>query len=255
VPDPQKIDISSLTSALQEAGDPDKTPHAKAYLKSDLVHLGVPVPQVRKVVRAWSRALEVSEHDSVMGVARLLWNEPASPTYAVLVYEYRAAAVELLDYRRAVLGVDDLIALRPFLDTANTWALIDPLAINIVGNTVVKHPEQCAEVTNTWSRDPDFWLRRTALLSQLPTLRSGDGDPSLFFEYADMMLHEKEFFIRKAIGWELRELGRKRPQLVFDWLAQRAQRASGVTIREALKPLDNQQRDAILLVWRDRSGP
>jgi 3-methyladenine DNA glycosylase AlkD len=60
------------------------------------------------------------------------------------------------------------------------------------------------------------------------------------------MLEEKEFFIRKAIGWVLRDTGRKRPAIVFDWLLPRAGRASGVTLREAVKPLSDQQREAIV---------
>jgi 3-methyladenine DNA glycosylase AlkD len=60
------------------------------------------------------------------------------------------------------------------------------------------------------------------------------------------MLEEKEFFIKKAIGWILRETGKKRPDLVYDWVLARAGRASSVTLREALKPLSQTQREAVL---------
>ncbi len=60
------------------------------------------------------------------------------------------------------------------------------------------------------------------------------------------MLEEREFFIRKAIGWILRDTGRRRPDLVYEWLLPRAPRASGVTIREAVKYLAPDQRDAVL---------
>ena len=60
------------------------------------------------------------------------------------------------------------------------------------------------------------------------------------------MLDEREFFIRKAIGWVLRDTARKRPDLVYQWLLPRASRASGVTIREAVKPLTEGQRAALL---------
>lgn len=60
------------------------------------------------------------------------------------------------------------------------------------------------------------------------------------------MLEEKEFFIRKAIGWVLRDTAKKRPELVFDWLLPRAHRASGVTIREAVKHLSADQRETVL---------
>ena len=83
------------------------------------------------------------------------------------------------------------------------------------------------------------------MLALLVPLRQGGGDFVRFGRYADAMLDEREFFIRKAIGWVLRDTGRKRPDLVYEWLLPRAARASGVTIREAVKPLSPAQRDAI----------
>ena len=83
------------------------------------------------------------------------------------------------------------------------------------------------------------------MLALLVPLRQGGGDFDRFGRYADAMLNEREFFIRKAIGWVLRDTGRKRPDLVYEWLLPRAARASGVTIREAVKPLSPAQRDAI----------
>jgi 3-methyladenine DNA glycosylase AlkD len=94
--------------------------------------------------------------------------------------------------------------------------------------------------------DYDFWIRRSALLALLIPLRRGDGDFARFTRYADAMLDEKEFFIRKAIGWVLRDTALKRPTMVYDWLFPRAARASGVTLREAVKPMSPEQRVAVL---------
>jgi 3-methyladenine DNA glycosylase AlkD len=80
----------------------------------------------------------------------------------------------------------------------------------------------------------------------LIALRKGKGDFERFSRYADAMLDEKEFFIRKAIGWVLRDTARKRPDMVYEWLLPRAARASGVTLREAIKPLSDEQRATVL---------
>ncbi len=84
----------------------------------------------------------------------------------------------------------------------------------------------------------------------VPTIRAvakdGEGDFARFSAYADQMLEEREFFVRKAIGWVLRDTARRRPDLVYRWLLPRARRASGVTVREAVKPLSEPQRAAIL---------
>jgi 3-methyladenine DNA glycosylase AlkD len=83
-------------------------------------------------------------------------------------------------------------------------------------------------------------VRRSALLAQIKPLREG-ASFHRFGRYADAMLDEKEFFIRKAIGWVLREAGKTRPDDVYEWLAPRADRASGVTMREAVKYLELEQ--------------
>ena len=105
--------------------------------------------------------------------------------------------------------------------------------------------------------DEDFWIRRSALLALLVPLRRGGGDPDRFFRYADRLLAEREFFVRKAIGWVLREAGKRRPAEVAAWLGPRTHRASGVTMREAVKYLSEADRAALLTAYRARrpAGP
>jgi 3-methyladenine DNA glycosylase AlkD len=161
------------------------------------------------------------------------------------------AAAGLLKARTALLGCVDVRLLEEMLRTSRTWALVDTLAADVMGELT----ERCPELTSTldrWATDADFWLRRAAMLSLLRPLRRGEGDFVRFSGYADQMLTEKEFFIRKAIGWILRDTGRRRPQLVAEWLAPRVHRASGVTIREAVKPLPADLRDQLLAGYRDK---
>ena len=96
-----------------------------------------------------------------------------------------------------------------------------------------------------WAKDRDFWVRRTALLSLLLPLRRGEGDFELFTELAVPMLGEKEFFIRKAIGWVLRDVSKKRPELAFGFLHEHINEVSGLTIREGSKYLSKKQSEAL----------
>jgi 3-methyladenine DNA glycosylase AlkD len=109
-------------------------------------------------------------------------------------------------------------------------------------------------VLDRWAQDEDFWLRRSALLAQLVPLRRGEGDFARFGRYADATLGEREFFIRKAIGWVLRETGKKRPALVYAWLRPRADRASGVTVHEAVRYLPAEKREEMLALYRSGGG-
>lgn len=234
------VDISELVDAidaqLRAAVQPERADRERAYLKSSLVHYGTSVPATRAVAKATVRGHPALTHDELVAVVELLWAQP--------VHERRMVCVELLDVSSDLLGPDDITLIEQLLRASCTWALVDSLAATVVGRLVERHPELNA-VLDRWAVDSDFWLRRSALLALLVPLRQGRGDFDRFGRYADAMLDEREFFIRKAIGWVLRDTGRKRPDLVFDWLLPRASRASGVTLREAVKPLSEAQRAAI----------
>jgi 3-methyladenine DNA glycosylase AlkD len=162
------------------------------------------------------------------------------------------AAVELLELEAQLLQPVDMTLVERLLREAKTWALVDGLAASVAGGLVERFPELNATL-DRWATDEDFWVRRSALLALLGPLRAGRGDWPRFARYADAMLEEREFFVRKAIGWVLRETAKARPQLVYDWLLPRASRASGVTVREAVKHIPDPQKREILARYGTRS--
>lgn len=216
---------------------PGRAEQERAYLKSELEHYGVPVPAVRSVVKRALRGAALDRgHATALAVE--LW--------AVPVHERRAAAVEVLVASVGLLGSEDVPLLERLIRESCTWALVDVLAGSVLGPLVERDPGLVATL-DRWAADPDFWIRRSVLLAHLEALRAGGGDFEHFGRYADGMLEEREFFIRKAIGWVLRDTSRKRPELVFDWIRPRASRASGLTVREAVKRLSPEQREAVLV--------
>ncbi|HEY2278778.1 MAG TPA: DNA alkylation repair protein [Streptosporangiaceae bacterium] len=226
-----------IAAELRAAGQPERAVTEKAYLKSDLNFFGVGVPAARAIVRSWCRAHPDLGHDELTAVAAGLWARPD--------YECRMAAQMLLIQNPGLLGPADIPQLEQILRQARTWALVDGLTCDLMGPLVERYPELTG-VLDRWAADPDFWIRRSALLSLLLPLRRGAGDFERFSRYADQMLDEREFFIRKAIGWVLRETAKRRPALVAGWLEPRITRLSGVTLREAVKPLPEPTRAALL---------
>ena len=124
-------------------------------------------------------------------------NSVAVTDYVAL--EPRMVAVLLLEAFEPLLRPADIRLLERLIRQSKTWAFVDELAIAIIGPLVERAPELLA-VLDRWSADTDFWMRRSALLALLPPLRRGVGDFERFGRYADQMLDEREFFIRKAIG-------------------------------------------------------
>jgi 3-methyladenine DNA glycosylase AlkD len=231
-----------IEAALAELGTKQRAEGAKAYLKSDLAFFGVEMPRLRATVLALARAA-APDRAAVLATVEALWARP--------VFELRAAAVELLIRYVKLLGPADVPLLERLLRESRTWALVDAIATAVMGVLVVAHPALAATL-DRWSTDDDFWVRRAAMLALLVPLRKGGGDFDRFGRYADAMLEEREFFIRKAIGWVLREVSKQRPELVYAWLLPRATRAAGLTVREATKYLPAKKR-AEILAKRDSS--
>jgi 3-methyladenine DNA glycosylase AlkD len=232
---------AAIEADLRAVGTPERVAAEKAYLKSDLAFLGTGVPAMRQVMRRFLVTQPALDRIALLALGEALWREP--------LHERRMAAVELLDARGNLLEAGDLALVERLIRGSKTWALVDTLAIRIAGRLVVRFPELSATL-DRWAADGDFWVRRSALLALLEPLRRGGGDFERFGRYADAMLEETEFFIRKAIGWVLRELSKKQSQVVYAWLAPRSGRSSGVTMREAVKYLPAAQRDELLAAYR-----
>lgn len=228
---------------LRGLGDPERAERERAYLKSELRFFGATVPAVRRVVRSAWREHGGLDHDTMIDAAGLLW--------ATGVFECRMAAEDLIEMGSAMLTVSDVPFLERLLREARTWALVDGLAAGPVGE-LDRRPPGIGSTIERWAVDEDFWIRRSALLTHLGPARRGDGDLERFFRLADGMLEETEFFIRKAIGWVLREAAKQRPDAVASWLEPRIGRASGVTVREAVKYLSPADRERLISGYRGR---
>jgi 3-methyladenine DNA glycosylase AlkD len=229
--------VGEIDGDLRRQGSPDRAVQEKAYLKSRLEHYGASVPAVRAVAKGIAARRPALTREELIALVETLW--------AGSIYERRRVAVELLEMCGDRLQAADIELVERLLRQAQTWALVDELAAVVVGG-LVEHHAELGSVLDRWAVDDDFWIRRSVLLALLVPLRRGDGDFQRFSRYADGMLDEEEFFIRKAIGLVLRDTARKRPDLVYRWLLPRAARASGVTVREAVKPLSAEQRAAVL---------
>jgi 3-methyladenine DNA glycosylase AlkD len=240
-----RAEIESLDAGLRAAGSSERAHGAKQYLKSSFDFLGVTTPELRRQVGAWLGEHPNLTRDELVRFARALFRRR--------IHELKAAAIVLLESRQELLEPEDLALLEEMLRRSYTWAYVDALAIHVVGPLVERHSGLAARL-DRWAKDPDFWIRRSALLALLLPLRRGGGDWQRITRYADAMLEEREFFIRKAIGWVLRERGKVDPEAVASFVAKRIGRVSGVTLREAVKYLGAGRRQALLAAYSSGQG-
>ena len=218
--------VSEIREALRAAADDDRAPRMQAYMKSVMPYLGVPMPAVRAITKAALRAHPLHTLDELEAVVRTLWDEAT-------FREERYAASGLLAAKVAT-GRLELVPLYEHLATTGAWwDHVDDLAHRIA-ELHDAHPDEAAAVVRRWSTVDDFWLRRLAIISQLG--RRDRVDPVQLSVVIEPNIAEREFFIRKAIGWALREYARVEPDWVRRFVAEHPG-LSGLSRREALKHL------------------
>ncbi len=220
--------VHTVEHALMPLADDAKAQGMKAYLLNQFEFLGLAAPVRRAAVKEIGKVKWQSSAD-LLAAAELLWQKPER--------EYRYTAVDLLRQHSAQLSVNDLPALQALLLQDAWWETVDGLSAVIaeVMHAAVQQKPNAAITMDVWLKHPSHWVRRSAMLHQLGWRL--DTDTTRLFGYAAQLADEKEFFIRKAIGWALRDYARWNPQAVTDFLQENRNHLSGLTVREAAKHL------------------
>lgn len=217
--------VATIRRGLRDAADAERAPGMQAYMKSAMPFRGVRMPVVRSITKAAAKAHPPETLDELETSVRTLWDEAE-------FREERYAASGLLGLSIAA-GRLELVPVYEHLATTGAWwDHVDDLAHRIA-DLHDAHPEQAADTVRRWSTADDLWLRRLAILGQLG--RRDRVDTALLTEVIEPNAADREFFIRKAIGWALREYARVDPRWVQTFVEAREDVLSGLSKREALK--------------------
>jgi len=155
-------------------------------------------------------------------------------TAAAMVKRY--VAQETLKKYFNFLSMDDLSLIRHLITTGAWWDHIDYVAKWIVGGLLEQYPEKMKSLLKQWIRDENLWIRRSAILAQLGF--KDKTDTELLFSFCDACLEETSFWIRKSIGWALREYAKTNEDAVREFVLQHRDRMSGLSYREATKHIE-----------------
>ena len=219
--------IKEIRAGLAALGDPAKAPAMQAYMKSAMPYRGVPAPprsvMLKRIFAEHTLTDRVNFSDTVLA----LWRDAE-------FREERYAAIALSGYRAYRRWQDpDLLGMyEEMIVTGAWWDYVDEVASNRIGPIHRAHREVVTPVMLAWSADGDLWQRRTAIICQVGAKEETDTD--LLARTIEPAIGEKEFFLRKGIGWALREYAKTSPDWVRAFVDDHPE-LSGLSRREALK--------------------
>lgn len=213
-----------IINVFIENRNEDNAKYMKAYMKDNFEYLGIKTPLRKELEK---ELLKEKSKEALIDkdFVKMLWN-----------YEYRELQYVALDYlvkQKKKLQKDDIHFIRDLIITKSWWDTIDLIASHLVGELCKKYPELIDEYILYWSKDSNMWLRRTAILTQLKF--KSDTKTDILEKVIQANIEDEEFFIRKAIGWALREYSKTNKEWVSEFVANN--RLSKLSEKEASKYL------------------
>ena len=219
---------TQVDAALRPLADAQQAVPMRAYMLEKFAFLGIRAAPRRQALRGLPRLNIWTAHDLLV-LADKLWAAPER--------EFQYVAVDLLSKYHRQLGMDSVAQLLELVQRKSWWDTVDALA-GVVGDIVLRARATDAHAQRAMDEclvHPHLWVRRIAMLHQLGW--KAQTDQERLFRYALALAPETDFFIRKAIGWALRDHARSQPEAVRNFLAQHENQFSGLTRREAGKHL------------------
>jgi 3-methyladenine DNA glycosylase AlkD len=214
-----------LVFFLRGHADPEKAGPMAAYMKNHFPFLGIKSPELKALGAQFLKMHKPPAGAELAGVVRELWALPER--------EFHYTALALLDKQRRKTEPGQIDLLEELIVANSWWDTVDMIASRLAGAHFARYPEQIPVYTERWIASDDMWLRRTALLYQLGYKQLTDADR--LFDYIRRCADEKEFFIRKAIGWVLREYSKTDANAVRRFVA--ATPLQPLSVREGMKAI------------------
>ena len=188
---------SRLRAALATAGDPERALAQQAYMKSEMPYYGVSSPELTVLLRPLLAEFKPASRAEWEQTVRALWDGAThrEERYAAIAFAQHRAAKKWQD-------PDALDLYQHLISTGAWWDLVDTVAGDLVGGVLLSHTRKTTPTMREWAVSDDLWLRRAAILSQLK--HGTDTDLDLLLYAIEANLDDTSFWLRKAIGWALR---------------------------------------------------
>lgn len=233
------MDIVCYARALlQESGDAQRAIKYKKYLKSPFHFVGATKKDVNTIgARLKSLLAEKGKFD-LLDTLEDFWSSGVHEEMTLAIV-LAAKCVQIFD--EAEIG--DTFS--RWIDQCHSWDHIDELCIRVTGVIVLENPAAWA-IIEPWFTNGHMWKRRASLISHLPSIRAHRPSVEMLYRTCEHLASEKDFFIRKAIGWTLRELAEHDLNSMISIYSRLDSKLSGIARREATRKLGPSIRDSLL---------
>lgn len=215
--------LAPLEEPFRSAADQGNAVAMQHYMKHVAPFFGIKAPVRRALLHAHIEQHGLPAVDDLPAVVRSAFAQPER--------EWHYVGMDLLVRMAKKLGPEQLHLLEELITTKSWWDTVDMLASNVVGVVLKRFPDERSVWNDRWVESQDLWLNRTAILFQLKW--KGDTDQALLFSSIRKHARHKDFFIRKAIGWALRQYARTAPEAVRSFVV--AYPLAPLSTREALR--------------------
>jgi 3-methyladenine DNA glycosylase AlkD len=218
--------IAAIDVGLAAVADRAKAAEMQRYMKSDMPFHGVPKPARAALIRTVFAEHPITDRAVWIDTVTALWRDAE-------FRERRYVALDLVGYKpyQRWQGVDLLPLYEELIVTGAWWDFVDEVASRRVGPLLQANPT-LSSVMRAWATDSDRWKRRTSVICQL---RAKDAtDTALLTDTIESTVDDKDFFLRKGIGWALREFAKTEPGWVRTFVDTHPE-LSPLSRREALK--------------------
>ncbi|MEZ5194308.1 MAG: DNA alkylation repair protein [Nocardioides sp.] len=222
--------VARIRAAIKAAGDPVRAAEQQRYMKSAMPYRGISSPELRALLRPILADYRPAGREGWAHDVRELWD-------GATFREERYAATALARHRlaRDWQDLESLGLYRHLVVTGAWWDHVDEIAAHLAGAALAARRPEVTPVLRDWARADDLWLRRTAVLAQLR--HAADTDQALLRDVIEANLADPSFWLRKAIGWALRQYARTDPCWVAAEVDRLGDRLAPLSRREATKHL------------------
>ena len=220
---------NNVLTKLRAEADPERARQQQAYMKSEIPYFGLSVPRCRRIAHEMLRDNPPKNSEAWVSSILLLWRDATHR-------EERYVAIELLLHKKFAhwLVLDRLPVLEEMVAAGAWWDYVDSLAARGAGTMLANDPVQTKRILYKWAKDQNIWKRRVAILAQLKSKTNTDVE--LLSKCIEPSIGHSELFLRKGIGWALREYSKTDPDWVLEFVEKHPD-LSDLSRREALKHL------------------